>query len=50
VPGEPGSRRHTTYEKACAVPFSLEREGTYIKHCLNCECATAARSMCLHKK
>jgi len=24
------------------VPLSLEREGTYIKHCLNCEYATAA--------
>jgi len=36
VPGEPGSRWHTTYEKACAGPsFSREREGTYIKHCLN---------------
>ena len=32
------------------VSLSLEREGTYIKHCLNCECATAARSMCLHIK
>ena len=39
VPGEPGSRWHITYEKAC---LSLEREGTYIKHCLNCEYATAA--------
>ena len=31
------------------VPLPLEREGTYmyIKHCLNCECVTAARSMCL---
>jgi len=32
--------RHTTYENACAGP-SLP---------LNCECATATRSMCLYNK
>ena len=40
VPGQPGSRWHTTYENACAGPSLL----------LNCECATAARSMCLYDK
>jgi len=32
--------RHTTYENAFAGPSLL----------LNCECATAARSMCLNNK
>jgi len=36
VPGEPSSRWHTAYENACAGPSLL----------LDCECATAARSMC----
>jgi len=40
VPGQPGSRWHTTYENACAGPSLL----------LNCECAMAARSMCLYNK
>jgi len=40
VPGQPGSRWHTTYENACAEPSLL----------LNCECATAARSMYLYNK
>jgi len=40
VPGQPGSRWHTTYENACAGPSLL----------LNSECAMAARSMCLYNK
>jgi len=32
VPGDPGSRWHTTYEKACAEPsLSRERERRYIQ-------------------
>ena len=50
VPGKPGSRWHSTYEKACAGPsFSLERRYIYQTLFELCECATAARSMC-HQK
>jgi len=35
-------------ENAFVGTLSLSREG--VKHCLNCECAMAARQMCLYNK